>query len=383
MPGGRTAACLLATVSAAGCSNGGTGLGALCSTPLSEFFDGGFERSSIPALDNPRFSPLFAPDIIYAGGFEHVIGIRFNGQWLAIPHKLLWHHEVVNLEVPGEHLTVTYSPLTGSSLVFDRLPAAVGAFDVSQYVLETNLVLEDASGTLWPQMASVAGCGPMDGVELTRVPHQEMTLGAWVTIHDDTRVASSATGFDFLYNLYPYGNYDQPSNTSLRFPLSGAVDTRLPPKGPVLGVQMGDESMAFSIADLDALRGQVNVAVSVANAVVGGEPIAVFYNAVAQGALAYRAQANGQRLTFSVSDGMRVDDQTGTVWDFQGEAFEGPLTGERLEPITDAYVAFWFAWAAFHPDAAVWTTSTPFSIAPWTEPLGLPEGPIDWELSRR
>jgi hypothetical protein len=125
------------------------------------------------------------------------------------------------------------------------------------------------------------------------------------------------------------------------------------------------------------------VTVSVANAVLDDEPIAVFYNALAQGALAYRAEANGQSLTFSVSDGLRVDDQTGTVWDFQGEAYQGPLTGARLEPIDDAYVAFWFAWAAFYPETEVWSTSTPFSIAPRTEPLGLPEGPIDWELSRR
>jgi hypothetical protein len=38
------------------------------------------------------------------------------------------------------------------------------------------------------------------------------------------------------------------------------------------------------------------------------------------------------------------------VWGVHGVAVEGPLAGRQIEPVPEAYVAFWFAWAAFHPE---------------------------------
>ena len=36
-------------------------------------------------------------------------------------------------------------------------------------------------------------------------------------------------------------------------------------------------------------------------------------------------------------------------------AVSGPLTGRRLTPVAEAFVSFWFAWAAFYPDATLWS----------------------------
>ena len=36
-----------------------------------------------------------------------------------------------------------------------------------------------------------------------------------------------------------------------------------------------------------------------------------------------------------------------------GEAISGSLVGSVLEPVADAYVAFWFAWATFHPNTGL------------------------------
>ncbi len=371
---------------AAGCSSsttGGPDALASCSVPLETFVDGGLERSSIPALTNPKVARRGTPDIAYLSLGDRVIGVEFNGQPLAVPHKLLWWHEIVNFQVPGQRITVTYSPLTGSSLVFDRISASVDSFGVSNYVLDTNLVLEDESGTLWPQMSSVAGCGSRDGVALDRLPHQEMTLGAWFAAHPDTWIVSSGTGFDFFYTLYPYGDYEVPDNPELRFPLNGVVDVRRPPKERVFGVPAGSGGIAFPLPVLDAMRGAIDVVVSAANAELEGEPIVVFYNAFAQGAMAFRSEINGLRLTFDVVDGQRVDRETGSAWDFQGGAFAGPMAGAQLERITDAYTSFWFAWAHFQPDTELFAPPAALDIVPRPGGLGLPDGPIDWELSRR
>lgn len=388
---GTSVAVLALTATA--CSDGLAGPASLapdCSIPLAEFTDGGTRRSEIPSLSNPKVGLRFSPDVAYLTLADRVIGIQFNGQPLAIPHKILWWHEVVNLAVPGQERTVTYSPLTGSSLFFDRTMPAVSEFTVSTYVLDTNLVMEDETGTLWPQMRTAATCGPRNGVALQRLPYQEMTFGAWLSLHPDTWTVSSGTGFDFLYTLYPYGDYRAPDNPELLYPISSPVDTRRPPKERVLGIPDGEGGgIAFPLSTLAQVaaadQGSSSPAVQVwaESARVGGAPVVVFFNSLAAGAVAYRAEADGQELTFEVRDGARTDVQTGSLWDFEGNAFVGPLEGARLQPIADAYTAFWFAWAEFQPETEVWTAPIVFSATPDFEPLRLPPEPIDWDLARR
>jgi hypothetical protein len=63
----------------------------------------------------------------------------------------------------------------------------------------------------------------------------------------------------------------------------------------------------------------------------------------------------GERLTFHTTpDQGIVDTSTATRWTLTGEAIGGEHDGERLEPVAEAYVAFWGAWAVFHPDTRLW-----------------------------
>lgn len=65
--------------------------------------------------------------------------------------------------------------------------------------------------------------------------------------------------------------------------------------------------------------------------------------------------ATGERLHFTTAllRGV-VDTTTGTSWSITGEGLDGKLAGLRLEPVAEAYVAFWGAWAAFNPDTRLW-----------------------------
>lgn len=354
-----------------------------CTISLDLFHDGGAERTTIPSLTNPVLARRGTPDIAYLTTSDRVIGFTFNGQPVAIPHKFLWHHEVVNMEIPGEAITVTYSPLTGSSAVYDRTAAGLPAFKISNYVLNSGLVMEDAGGSLRPQMSTVATCGPADGTSLPQIEFAEMTLGAWINLNLDTWVASSATNLDILYTLFPYGSsYRDPGNSTLIYPLTGGVDPRRPPKELVLGVRSGAGGIAFPLVQLDQLRGAINVFVSAANAEVDGTPITAFWNAAAQGARAYRAEIDGQRLHFEVMNGQRVDQETGSVWNFSGQAVAGPLDGRELDPIEDTITAYWFAWAAYQPETELWSPPLTASLIPISE-LEPPGEDTDWGLSTR
>jgi hypothetical protein len=337
----------------AGCADSIVDPTADCSIPAMDLVDGGIDRSSIPALINPGVAQQFDPSLLFVSNRDRVIGIMFNDQPLAIPHRVLWWHEVVNLEVPGEAITVTYSPLTGSSLVFNRSGVGVDTFSVSRYVVDSNLVLEDESASLWPQLSRGARCGIRDGADLALVQYQEVNLGGWLSQHPDSWIVHTATEFDFLYSLYPYGDYEQ-NDSRFLYPVGG-LDSRRPAKERVLGIPFGTGGIAVPLPTLAELASADNDLVWAANVGLDGEPIVVFWNTPAEGAVAYRAEANGQSLTFEVRDGERIDLETGSSWVFQGEAVSGPLDGQRLEKIADAHVSFWFAWAKFQPDTEIWS----------------------------
>lgn len=328
-----------------------------CSLQADRLTDGGVPRDGIPALTDPLFVAPDDPDASYLRPDDRVISFRIAGTTYAVPHNVLWWHEIVNLDAGGEQLAVTYCPLTGSSLVFDRASVGGAEFGVSGLLFQNNLMMFDRRDeeSLWPQMSRTARCGPRSGTELTMYPSMEMRWERWRSIYADGRVVSSRTGFRqfFDYGQYPYGpDYEDPHSDRLLFPSTVEIDPRRPPKERVLGIPgRGGTGIAFPFGSLQEL-GEVGIA----TADVRGEEVVVFWEAAARTAVAHHPRAGGDGLlTFEVRGGEIVDVETGSRWRVDGISVAGPLEGERLEPVQQAYVSFWFSWAAFHLATFVWT----------------------------
>ncbi|MEX2530080.1 MAG: DUF3179 domain-containing protein [Gemmatimonadota bacterium] len=342
-----------------GTTSSGTSTAASCEF---EFHDGGVAQDGIPALTNPIMAEVGSLAATYVNPNDRVIGIVIDGQPVAIPHSILWIHEIVNLDVGDARVAVTYCPLTGSSLVFDRSTAGGAEFGVSGMLSQSNLVMYDRRDpqSFWPQMDRRARCGPASGSALPLVPALEMSWAGWRELHPDTRVPAnlSQEGQPFGGYGYPYGNYEDPNNDRLLFPVD-TIDRRRPLKERVLGIsegpgelgpgQGGIRMIAFPFSALDE-GGPENVV----EVRLDEREVVVFWSRQWQGAAAYRKQVGDETLDFRVDDGRFVDLQTGSVWDFAGRAVEGPLEGEALTPVAEAYVAFWFAWATFHPRTELW-----------------------------
>ena len=50
-----------------------------------------------------------------------VLGLVVDGVARAYPHNLGWWHEIVNDEIAGHFVSVTFCPLTGTGLAFEVL----------------------------------------------------------------------------------------------------------------------------------------------------------------------------------------------------------------------------------------------------------------------
>ena len=324
--------------------------GISCTIPQSQIFSGGPGKDGIPALTNPTFVGVGDEGTEYLLGSDRVVGFFRDSEPYAIPLNIFWWHEIVNLDLGGQPISVTHCPLTGSSLAFDRGAAGGAEFGVSGLLYQNNLIMYDRSNpeSLWPQMLRGARCGDRSGTDLTMVPVQEMNWARWQTLHPGTKVVSSDTQSGRNYEQYPYGTYDVVDNSQVLFPQS--VDDRRPPKERVLGIPSGSGGVALPYGVLDELGPVAAVAVE-----LDGEDLVVFWDRSAQGAMAFRTQAGSQILTFSVEGGDIVDDQTGSTWRLDGRAVSGPLAGSELEPVAEAFVAFWFAWPAFYPQVQIWS----------------------------
>ncbi len=347
-----------------GSSSGGDGPGggsfntSNCTIPTDRIVSGCDGADCIPSIDGitPDDDRLRTVDDAEALADDNrIIGIVFDGQALAVPHNVLWTHEIVNVdEWGGRSFAVTYCPLTGSSLVFDRSAVDGAELGVSGLLFDNNLVMYDRRDerSLWPQMSRRATCGAEVGTPLESMPLVEMSWGRWRELHPGTKVVSDGRGFN---RSYPYGNYDPlaPGNTDAALdsdPLFDMppLDDRRAPKERVLGLPNGsDGGVAVPFRELGE-GGDVRV-VTVAS---GGRQVTVFWNRDAQAARAFETSRS-----FSVQNEQIVDDETGSVWSVEGRATEGQLAGTQLTTIDSSYVAFWFAWAAFQPQTVVWERS--------------------------
>ena len=320
----------------------------------------GAPRDGIPALTDPEFVAADDDLASYLVPTDRVIGLHLVNEYVAIPHNILWHHEIANLD--AYDLAVTYCPFTGSSMVFQRSSVESAEFGVSGLLFENNLVMYNRTAaegdeTLWPQMLSTGRCGPEEDESLTMFPAIEIEWGDWVALHPDTRVVSRDTGHSRIYlrNRYPYGwDYEREDNDFTLSPLED-LDPRRPPKERLLGIAWANgEGIAFPFGALRDAGDLVVIHETIGDGAGNQEEIVVFWDNEAVSAMAFRPWVTGQDLTFEVQDGAFTDLETGSRWSLDGEALSGPLAGQVLAMTAEAYVSFWFAFSQFVPNTEVW-----------------------------
>lgn len=326
---------------------------------------GGVPRDGIPAMTNPQ--SVAPEDAHYLADTDIVLGVAANGVARAYPHRLGWKHEVINDQLGGQYISVTFCPLTSTGLVFDATApdSTQIEFGVSGLVLNSNLVLYDRRDekTLYPQMIYACISGQRKGHRLRLLPVVETTWGLWRALYPHTTVAQAATGLDHYpdyiralypldtYGHYPYGDYRR-EHWMIVFPLTTARPSdRLLAKEMVLGLRAAGESRAYPFSRMPDN--------AVINDRVGDRAVLVLYDAETATAIPYSRIVGEQLLTFRVlsrPDALPLafaDVETGSEWNMLGAALAGPLKGAQLEQIP-AYNSMWFGWSAYWPQTELW-----------------------------
>lgn len=339
---------------------------------LTELWRGGPPPDGIPPIDEPVMIPIAEVDFL--ADTEPVITIEVNGEARAYPIQILIWHEIVNDQIGGTPVTVTYCPLCNSALAYHRTVIVQGAdstdtevtldFGTSGLLLNSSLVIYDRqTETLWSHFTADAIHGQLVGTQLQILPVAMTAWATWRDAHPEGLVLSKETGHVRDYGQNPYPGYD---TSTTPFLYQGEIDGRLTAMTRITGITLGPGAQAASLAiPLITLTEVPIIQTSLAgteilvwwvpgtNSVLNLHDIALSKDVGSVGV--FSPIMNGQSLRFTSSGRNFTDEQTGSIWNPLGHAVRGPLAGTQLQRI-EHLDTFWFAWAAFWPDTVIWSS---------------------------
>jgi hypothetical protein len=321
--------------------------------PLDQIVSGGPPPDGILSIDDPKFISIQEADK-YLEDSDLVLGLNINGDVRAYPLQILVWHEILNDNVGGVPVAVTYCPLCFTNQVFNRTvvddkgQAATLEFGTSGKLYNSNLVMYDRTNkSLWSQAMSQAIVGKLAGVKLERMPFDVANWKEWKQLYPDSKVLSKDTGSTRPYGADPYGDYY--TNGDVLFPVSNS-DDRLGLKEIVVGLENKGQYKAYKLQEIENKK--------ILNDQVNGKPIALLSLHPFM-IRAYDPVVDRQVLEFSYNakDQNFIDTQTGSLWNFEGKAVSGQMKGKQLTrlPFDEG---FWFEWVAFHPTTELYQGST-------------------------
>ena len=176
---------------------------------LNEIQSGGPPRDGIPPIDNPKF--LESNNRI--GPEEPVIYLEINNEAKIYPIQVLTWHEIVNDEIGGLPVTVTYCPLCNASIVFDRrFEGEVLDFGTSGRLRKSDLIMYDRqTETFWQQFTGEGLVGEHAGKTLKKIPSLIISYEEALKIIKDKKLKKQILKGSALrsYGSNPYTGYDK------------------------------------------------------------------------------------------------------------------------------------------------------------------------------
>ncbi|WP_020532496.1 DUF3179 domain-containing protein [Flexithrix dorotheae] len=315
--------------------------------PQSEVFDGGPGKDGIPALEKPPTIPVADASFLHED--DLVIGIKIGQVTRAYPHKILDWHEIINDELNDSYFSITYCPLTGTGIGWDRIVnGSLTTFGVSGLLYNTNLIPYDRNtDSNWSQMLLKSVNGKLKGQEIETLQVVETKWETWREMYPNTDVVSIKTGYSRNYDRYPYGDY-KTNHNSILFPVK-PFDERVLAKERTHGIFLEEGSKIYRFAASDN-------SLQIIEQRIGETDVVIAANKEKNYMVSFLGTLpDGTKLEFSeLEDGAIImQDNEGNKWDIFGEAVDGPRKGERLTP-TNSFMGYFFALAAFYPESGIY-----------------------------
>lgn len=283
----------------------------------------------------PRRKVMATVDANKVPVHDLVLGISINGDSRAYPIEIIGYHHQVRDTVGNEPVMITYCTVCRTGRVYS--PVVEGRNESFRLVGmdHYNAMFEDqTTRSWWRQVNGEAVAGELKGKWLIEIPSQQMSLGAWINFHPDTKVLQPDSTFvDAYKNLSKYDEGRMEGRLESRDSLSWGD------KSWIVGVQLGMASKAYDWNDFGKQR--------VINDRLGDESLVL---ALEPDSVTFHVWKKPDSLFFVYNDSLKamLDTNTNSRWNWRGECVEGKLAGSRLE-WQQAYQEYWHSWRTFRP----------------------------------
>jgi hypothetical protein len=210
-----------------------------------------------------------------------------------------------------------------------------------------NFIMRDEeTGSWWQQVSGKAIHGPLQGHQLKSVFHDELSFALWKREQPDGRILRPDE------KIAAKNQYEKPDReerySKLRVVEGADIDKRLAPRTLVLGITLDGKSAAYPLPALQKQSPIIDM--------VGSIPIVLALGEDKRSVRAFERTVDRRKLEFfqKTSQAFQlIDAETGSTWNFEGEAVAGPLSGKQLKKVF-VLEDYWFDWRIYHPDTTVY-----------------------------
>lgn len=216
----------------------------------------------------------------------------------------------------------------------------------------TAVLYDHQTRSIWMHLTGTCIEGKHEGVVLERLDTgRHTTWRDWLTLHPDTDViARDPRWMNRAGDTGYFAREGARSGSAFLPPTFGQTihdrDDRLEPHALVYGVVVGKTARAYPFHRLESA--------GLAEEVVAGVPVTVWYDRRARSAAAFDRRIGDVTLTFALdSKGVIRDAATKSRWTLDGVCVEGARLGVRLKPLR-GLMAEWYGWFANHPQTTLW-----------------------------
>ncbi|MFT4563870.1 MAG: hypothetical protein ACI9BW_003630 [Gammaproteobacteria bacterium] len=295
---------------------------------------------------------------------EIVLGVSFDGAACAYRRDQIARPHYFKDTIAGKDFIVSYCILCNSATAFEtRLDG--NALDLRCLTaFNNNIIYIDAdSGNVIQQLDARVIDGPAKGDQLTMLPVTMSRWDDWSDLHPHTQLYDAparklrdrlvALMLEILIPISKLSKRSQPWHR-----IRGRLDERLAAMSFVLGVEVGEDAIAYA---LDDVREQ-----SVIEDSVGNSALVLFHDKTRDVAQVFNRHVDDKELHFRVCSqfgSVAEDIETGSKWDVTGRATDGTYQGKQLTALPHFNKLFWFSWALFKPNTRVYSFDSPNNVA--------------------
>ncbi len=279
-------------------------------------------------------------------GEDFILGFFVSEKAYAIPYWQLKNYHVANLDIDDEPILVVLCEACVSAAAFN--PVVEGTrlnFQVGGLYNGTHFLKDKETGSYW---TSFLGRGLLGEHQSKTLEQRLLFQGTWQDWYEQYPDTFVSLGHED--ERIGHGHNQIPGRKRVgrdfRYSLEAPIDKRLKKSTVILGVEIGNTSVAYELDKLDEVGTVINTKIADQDVVILKKPNSML-------SAVFSPELDGRTLSFKLTeDNSIVDEGTNSSWSLDGEAVSGPFKGKKLTFIP-SNIEEWYVWAAYHPKTEI------------------------------